>query len=381
MSSTGRREKILRAARLVAINLLLAVMLAALLEGAASFYLLIDEMRTTRLITERSHTEYDPDLGWVNLPGVDIPDLYGPGRALRTNSQRLRADVDYSIDVPTDRTRVICSGDSFTLGHGVGNEHTWCHELTALDPRLETLNMGQGGYGAGQAYLWYKRDGVGFDHDIHLFTFITTDFARRLTCDSFRGYGKPMLRLVDGNLEVTNTPVPRPAYMAPRLFQNLHAVERLALTQLLRKTRGEPEEEVEETQASRLVTIAGCEMDDAETMGITAAMFEDLARINREKGSDLVLVHLPRRVDYRTRNSDRWRKVLRRQAAQLGIPYLDLIEDLNALGEAEVGSFFLPDGHLTVAGNRWVAERILERLARRPSGETSESEASGHALQ
>ena len=62
----------------------------------------------------------------------------------------------------------------------------------SLDPRLETLNMGQGGYGVDQAYLWYKRDAAKFEHQVHLLAFITDDFVR-MQSDRFRGYGKPVI--------------------------------------------------------------------------------------------------------------------------------------------------------------------------------------------
>ena len=65
----------------------------------------------------------------------------------------------------------ISSGDSFTLGYGVNNEETWPTAFSKLDERFETINMGQGGYGVDQSYLWYKRDGLEFDHQIHLFAF------------------------------------------------------------------------------------------------------------------------------------------------------------------------------------------------------------------
>ena len=114
--------------------------------------------RAGPLVAERRHTQYDPDLGWVNTPGVQIPDLYGPGRSLSINSQGFRGLHDTSERVAAGRLRILCSGDSFTLGYGVGDADTWCARLTALDSRLETVNMGQGGYGVDQAYLWYLRD-------------------------------------------------------------------------------------------------------------------------------------------------------------------------------------------------------------------------------
>lgn len=106
---------------------------------------------------------------------------------------------------------MICSGDSFTLGYGVRDDETWCHQLMQLDDRLETVNMGQGGYGFDQAYLWFRRDGVRLAHHVQVFAFISDDF-RRMERVEFIGYAKPVLRVVGDSLRVDNVPVPRRGY-------------------------------------------------------------------------------------------------------------------------------------------------------------------------
>lgn len=48
--------------------------------------------------TERQHTRYDEELGWINIPGTRIEDLYGAGRTLTINKQGFRARREYSTD-------------------------------------------------------------------------------------------------------------------------------------------------------------------------------------------------------------------------------------------------------------------------------------------
>ena len=148
-------------------------------EGVASLarFGLIVATQTQRPLAERAHTEYDAELGWVNRPNVSLPDLYGPGASLHINTQRFRGTRDVAPHTPVGRVRVVCSGDSFALGYGVGDDATWCHQLEALEPRVESVNMGQGGYGLDQAYLWFLRDGAALEHDVHLFSFIAEDVA------------------------------------------------------------------------------------------------------------------------------------------------------------------------------------------------------------
>src|SRR5262244_1013414 len=207
-------------------NIAIRGLFLILIEGLASYGLLVYDLVRLRSVSERRHTKYDPDLGWVNEPDVYIPDMYGPGVYLRTNAQGFRNNHDITTAVPDGKARIICSGDSFTLGFGVDNAHTWCELLSSLEPRLETVNMGQGGYGVDQAYLWYKRDGAKFNHHVHLLAFITGDFSR-MKYDSFLGYGKPVLDIENGMLVVKNVPVPRRNYYFPWIqhLRQLHTVE------------------------------------------------------------------------------------------------------------------------------------------------------------
>ena len=96
--------------------------------------LLARDIMTDASIAERRHTKYDPDLGWVNGPNIHIPNMYGPGVYLKTNSQGFRNNYDFDTAVPNGKYRIICSGDSFTLGYGVDNDHTWCQLLTVTRP-------------------------------------------------------------------------------------------------------------------------------------------------------------------------------------------------------------------------------------------------------
>ena len=107
--------------------------------------------------------------------------------------------------VPPGKTRIVCSGDSFTLGYGVADTEAYPQQLESLDARLDVVNMGQGGYGVDQAYLWYERDAT-FEHDIQVFAFITADL-RRMRSSQFFGYAKPLLKLEDGVLVPSNTPL------------------------------------------------------------------------------------------------------------------------------------------------------------------------------
>jgi hypothetical protein len=344
---------------LVGVPLLLLVVL----EGGSSLLLLVADLyRTPPQLTERPHTQYDTLLGWVNRPDFYDHDLYAPGVYLRTNSQGFRNDHAITPRVPPGRARAICSGDSFTLGYGVDNDHTWCALLEHRIHGLETVNMGQGGYGADQAYLWYKRDAEHLDHQVQIFAVILEDF-RRAARRSFQGFGKPVLRAVGDSLVVDNVPVPRWPYRMPRLAAYLAAkrplLARLQIVQL-------------EQGVWRRFTgssVKAAEESDSAMWPVADRMFRDLARLNRSKHSTLVVVFLPIPVDWKDTGSDRLRRWLAEAAPRDGYLFVDLVEEFRRLPSDSLDRLFLeshPHSHHGVVGHEWIAAQLSRRLLEVP---------------
>jgi len=335
-------------------------------EGASSGLLLLNDLAGLERVSERRHTRYDAELGWVNLPNVSIDGLYGPGTSFRTNSQAFRNDLDFPVSVPEGKLRIVCSGDSFTLGYGVSNADAWCSRLSALDPSFEAVNMGQGGYGIDQAFLWYRRDGVRLEHQVQLFAFNIEDF-RRMQSDSFEGYGKPVLLLDGGRLVVDNVPVPRRAFYAPLWIDALPVIQQLRSYQLLRGLLGGLSPRREPTRRY------------GATRQVVAAVFESLRDLHQAAGSALVLVYLPMHSDWRS--SADLRRLARQEAARLGVWFFDLSEDFRGLPAEELEGLFISDpelrgyGHYSRAGNDFVARQLYSRLTELPvaSGRASGS--------
>lgn len=348
-------------------NLISIVIILLLCEGLASVILFFQTVTASPPVAERQHTQYEPTLGWVNRPNVTIADLYGPGLDLQTNSQGFRNRHDFSREVPPGKIRLICSGDSFTLGYGVDNDDTWCQQLENLDKRLETVNMGQGGYGIDQAYLWYKQDGVQLDHDVQVFAFITTDFERMQQTEFF-GYGKPLLRIEDSELVIDNVPVPQRAFYLPWLTHNRQAIRQLTSVQLLSQFLPDSDTAQARTQA----------VDQPRSEQVAAAILKDLLQLNRAKGSTLVLAYLPTLGDYQTIDqsaTETWRNFLNLAAQETGVVYIDLIETFRSLPTNQVQTMFIPEGeldfpgaagHYSVEGNQWVASSLHEVLLAMP---------------
>lgn len=332
-----------------------SVALFLIVEGIASVVLSVREAGPARAIAERRHTEYDKDLGWINLPNVFEENMYGPGKHLRTNSQRFRNNIDFTVQVPAGKIRVIAAGDSFTLGFGVDNDHTWSQRLARSDERLEVINMGQGGYGIDQAYLWYKRDGAKLDHDILILAFITEDF-RRMRSDSFAGYGKPVLAIENGALVTKNQPVPKhqPQPSSPRMTAIRNTIAGLRSVRLLRALfRG------------RALPVS------EETGGVVAKIVDDIKATARAKNAIPVLVYLPTEWDYDGNSAEPWRRRMAQVAGAKDVLFFDLIEDFRRLPAAEIKRLFIGEGvvdyagaagHYSEKGNDVLAGLIRERF-------------------
>lgn len=348
--------------RNVAFFLLANIAILLLVEGLAST-MVVGQLASglVRPLAERVHTQADPDLGWVSIPNLSLPDRYGPGVGLTTNAQGFRHEGDVAPRVPAGKARVICTGDSFAFGPGVSNADTWCDIAGRIDPRLETVNMGQVGYGADQAFLWYRRDAAGLDQDVHVFSFIADDLER-MRYRSILSYGKPVLTLEGGALAVTNVPVPFRSTLRVRLDSAAWLLSNFRAAQVIR-------------WLLRTDEAAGPQPGGAGALqDVVAGMFDALESLHAERGSAAVLVFLPVREDYDGRVSEGWRSFVR-EAARDRLPLIDLVADLRAVPPGEVDSLFLqpgdsPDalaaGHYSAQGHEFIARALYRRLMALP---------------
>ncbi len=323
-----------------------------LFEGLASLTLALSELWSSRPAAERLHTRYDAELGWVNRANVDLPDLYGPGLALRTNAQGFRNDGPIAPEIAPGKVRILCAGDSFTLGYGVDQSDTWVAQLESLDPRLETVNLGQGGYGVDQAYLAYERVRGELDHDLFVLAFITFDFQR-----TQNALASGILRWGAGAPFERSHPRPEKRFL-PGLRREFDPAS-LASVRLLRSWFADGEGEAPRRIARPQETADFV----AELVGRAVA--------GLPPGARLVLVHLPMGSDHQGGGSQDWRTFLATLAKGADWSYVDLVPALRALPGGQAQRLFLQPGevdhpgaagHFNARGNRFVAEALWKAL-------------------
>lgn len=337
------------ASRKLFFSVALTVILLLLAEGALSTLRALRSAARVSGMKEARHTEYDGELGWRNIPSFHNPSLYGEGRGYTTNEQGFRATRgNYAPEVPPGRYRIVCLGDSFTMGYGVDDADALPTQLEAVTPGVEAINMGMGGYGLGQGYLWYLRDGVQLEADLLLFSFIPHDF-HRLIADEFLGVGKPVVAAKDGQIEVRNVPVPQGINTRLWASRLNRFSERLAIGSQLQSLIGQPASQAHEVAIS------------ADDFGPPAgSIFRRLAELSAERGQDFALVMLP--VEWAVDPVvARWMTEFSKES---GIPYIDMNRSFARLPDPERQAMFLPENkHLTEAGNRLAAEILRDELS------------------
>ena len=355
------REHIRRVSRLTGIllaNVALLVALLVIIEGLSSYAFFLRDLVPRLRESNLSHTEYDAEIGWVGLPNVDIKDMYGPGAHLRTNAQGFRNAEDFPAKRDSDMRRIVCSGDSVTFGEHVGNDQTFCNVLAELDPKLETINMGQVGYGVDQAYLYYRRDADDLDVDVHLFAFITHDFMR-MQYDKFMGIPRPVVVLEDGKPVVTNVPISESTYAMPTwLAETLNSADGLRTLKLATGIRKRL------NLAPRKVPGAWDARGAEEVKAVVAGMFEDLRDYDAARSRATVLVYFPSVEELQQPNAELayWMSVVESNARRLDIPFINFVSVFGELPAAEVTSLFVDGYHFSETGNALVAREILEHL-------------------
>jgi GDSL-like Lipase/Acylhydrolase family len=363
MQAAPRKSRIVR----LCMGLALAAGTLVLLEGFASLFLFAYDLafntRSSASEREAEYTQFDPEIGWISRPDVRVPDLFGPGASLSTDSLGARGSAAVAREVPPGKLRVVCVGDSFTQGYGVGDEATWPSALQALDPRLEVVNLGQRGYGIDQAYLWYLRKADEIEHDVVLLAFIADDW-RRVRLARYQGYPKPLLEPGAGAPRVTNSPLEAPRSRSGWWQLNREVLESPRSVALLERV------------ARKLGMKASEDTALSERRGaeVVAQLVGDLDQRCRAAGRRLALVYLPSPVPGSaggiTQLGGEARRVCEEARAD-GIAFLDLTPAFLALAPEKRDGYFLKlsevaypwaQNHYDADGNRFVAETLHEQL-------------------
>ena len=150
---------------------------------------------------------YDATKGWRLIPNQKEEYVYG-NKTLTTNSKGIRGTQEYSYQKPDGGKRIVCIGDSFTLGEEVSDWETYPHHLEKMMPDAEVINMGVHGYGLDQTLLYLQEEGIKYKPDWVVLGFVADDVNRSMY--SYTWYLKPYFELGNDGMLLQNVPVPKP---------------------------------------------------------------------------------------------------------------------------------------------------------------------------
>ena len=265
------------------------------------------------------------------------------------NSIGLRGP-EIGLDKTPEELRVLCLGDSLTFGVGVGEEIPYPRQLEALlSERAGSLypgviNAGVQRYSTYQEIDWLRERGVDLEPDVVTLGFYPNDLVVRPSSRSGMQYENERERAFR-SLRV------RFPWLYLRL-KNSALIERVKLG--LDEIRHRSRADAIEARSPLLQDAAWTSVaDDLET----------LLAISRLRGFEALVVAIPARSQFTQADpgGPAPRRLLE-AADRIGLPHVDLLDPFQASLDRGVDPYLPWDDHLSAAGHRIVAERIVAAL-------------------
>jgi lysophospholipase L1-like esterase len=163
--------------------------------------------------------EYDPLLGWRNIPNTDsIRTIRSQGNNkihYQINSRGIRGP-EYSYEKAGNEYRIFLLGDSYTEGYVVEFDSLFSEIMKAKlnknknDIYFQTINSGTSGWSTDQELLFFQNEGKKYRPDLTILFFYQNDLAYNNQPKDFGMFYKPLFKEINGELVLTNVPVPKP---------------------------------------------------------------------------------------------------------------------------------------------------------------------------
>lgn len=141
----------------------------------------------------------------------------------RFNSKGLRGP-NYAISKKSDEYRILILGDSFSEGYTVKFQELFSEKMKKeLNNRgkglFEVINSGTGGYSTDQELLFFQSEGKKYNPSLTVLMFYDNDVFYNSQPLYWRGH-KPLFKLENSKLVLTNVPVPTPGTPKPNVLNS-----------------------------------------------------------------------------------------------------------------------------------------------------------------
>jgi len=282
----------------------------------------------------------DPIVGHLPRPGLS---LRHPVKGFEINIGEHSTRLTGTSPVSTDRPLTLAAGDSFTFGEDVNDGDAWPAVLQRLIGH-RVINGGVPGFGLDQTVLRAEQLAGIYAPDVIIVSFIPDDVIRCET-SCYSGHNKPYFEIEESELRL------RP--MPPAARSTLQQILSRSMTM--------------QVLLPRYLNWEGPQMTVVHRQGeaVACRLMGRLAALGRARQATVLVLAQLQVLDEPPQNRAIKDGVLKCADAN-GLFTLDLfpvVEGLTAQQRAE-----LFDGHMTVAGNRFVASEIASFLARKVPG-------------
>lgn len=308
---------------------------------------------------------YDPDIGWINKAGVD--GVSGTVRDVGSFDVRINSigyrGKEVVVPKPPGVRRIAFLGDSNTFGYGIQEGQRFSDILAAAaPPSTEIVNLGVFGYGTEQEAIYLERHALALSPDMVVLAVSAGDLSDVMSSIN-AGTAKPFCRMIDGRFTMHNIPVP---VSTPLLSSS--SLQSRAKVFLYRYSH------LYRLMLSRIIALNPYmfdtvrEMDEKEGFGVMVEIIRGMDRVCREKGIQFKVLLI---------SHGEWIEGMKKNPGAVIGYYAPLKAALSASGVEVIDTadsfvswngeplFFEKDAvHLSVAGNRLVAELLNKELLR-----------------
>ena len=347
-----------------AVNVLLALLVSLFIGGA----LFEGGLRLLGFGPPKVLNEFDSALGWRKQADRSVSRSTAEyDVTFELNSLGLRDDADLTVEKPADTFRVLCLGDSFTLGYTVERQNLFVDQLeswwNAEGRKVQVVNLGTEGYATDQEVAWLEEHGEAWDPDLILVLGYDNDLYYHSQANYLR-FPKPRYTAA-GKRESLSLEDP-----GGRGLFGSTAIGNLILPKKKLTT-------IEYGDGKYLAEFMPLFVEAPEGMGDviarTEGIFQALSAESARLGAPAVFVPIPSHsavsddyAQFFTENvlrglsendwdANRPVELFLAAAAKAGVPTLDPRDALRAANGEETPQYFTSDFHLNAAGNHTLA--------------------------
>ena len=335
---------------------------AALLAMTISFFAVAPEL-LLRPIALPATTIFmpDEDLDWKLRPGAE--DFWGDAKVKINSKGHIGPEIDYAK--PENTFRVLFLGDSVTFGFGIKNySDTYVAQFESLfsrttpDLKVETINAGVGGYSPWQYYTVLSKEGVKYNPDVVIVSFVLNDVTEKMGLTRFGGSGSgfQVLSSINSRLQ---------AYLSKSAIFRFSRVM-LGMMKYGKNMRtGAQQKEILD------VRFMVKEPKDPKVVLAWKITLESLSRIYekcKSEGIEVFLVVFP--FTFQLAEPEELsgpQQIVTRHALEHGVPTLDLLPILAqkmADDDLSTDAYFIDADHPTPSGSGFIAENLVRFVSR-----------------